>query len=82
VVTFNSGSTARFGATSAFSTSGRTYGNLILGGNQNYPTLLAGQTTVQNNFVLESGSSWTLSGDLNLLGNFRRSKYCSPENSM
>jgi len=70
VVTFNSGSTARFGATSAFSTSGRTYGNLILGGNQNYPTLLAGQTTVQNNFVLESGSSWTLSGDLNLLGNF------------
>jgi CSLREA domain-containing protein len=70
VVTFNSGSTARFGATSAFSTSGRTYGNLILGGNQNYPTLLAGTTTVQNNFVLESGSSWTLSGDLNLLGNF------------
>jgi CSLREA domain-containing protein len=70
VVTFNSGSTARFGAPSAFSSSGRTYGNLILGGNQNYPPLLGGQTTVQNDFVLEADSTWTLSGDLNLLGNF------------
>ena len=70
VVTFNSGSTASFGASSPFSSSGRTYGNLILGGNVNYPPLLTGETTVLNNFTLEADSTWTLSGDLNLHGNF------------
>jgi uncharacterized repeat protein (TIGR01451 family)/CSLREA domain-containing protein len=74
VTTFNSGSTAHFGIASAFSSDGRTYGNLTLDGTQAYAGSGTNPTTVINDFSLEAGSTFTLSGaaggDLNLLGNF------------
>src|SRR5204862_3356684 len=66
-------SAARFAKNTAFS-SGRTFGNLSLGGNQNYNTNGGNDTTVLNDFTIESGSSFSLSfspgGNLIVDGNF------------
>ncbi|HXI26238.1 MAG TPA: FG-GAP-like repeat-containing protein, partial [Pyrinomonadaceae bacterium] len=74
VATFNLGSTASFAATSAFSSDGRTYGNLKLTGTTSYAGSGANQTTVLNSFTLDANATFTLSGsaggDLSVNGNF------------
>jgi len=73
VASFNLGSSQTFTAASAFSSDGRTYGNLTLDGNQIYVGSGTGLLTVFNTLTIASGSTLTLSssagGDLNLLGN-------------
>ena len=73
VAVFNLGSNAIFRKNNAFS-SGRTYGNLTLAGNQNYSASGSTPTTILNNFILEDGSTFTLAlspnGDLTIDGNF------------
>jgi len=75
VVLFDSGSKQKFFATSALSYNGRTYGNLILDGNQTYDGGAAtNPLTLFNSFTLVNGSSFALSsgsgGDLVIGGDF------------
>src|SRR6267378_2389702 len=72
VATFNLGSSQTFNAASAFSSDGRTYGNLTLDGSQSYSGSGTNILTIFNTLNIASGSTLTLSnssgGDLNLLG--------------
>src|SRR6185436_7718650 len=74
VVTFQSGSTARFLASTAFLGDAGTYGNLIFEGNHGYTIAGSIPITVLNNLEIEHGSTFLLSNspgaDLNLYGNF------------
>ena len=74
VVTFNLGSIQTFNASSAFSSSGRTYGFLNLDGSQTYSGSGTSQMTIFNDLTIVTGSTLTLSGsaggNLNMFGNF------------
>jgi len=73
ITVFNSGSTAIFRKNSAFA-SGRSYGNLTFDGNENFSGTGGNVTTVLNNFLIDGGSTFTMSltpgGDLTVDGNF------------
>ncbi|MEK6337374.1 MAG: choice-of-anchor Q domain-containing protein [Acidobacteriota bacterium] len=72
VTTFNLGSSQSIFASSAFSSDGRSYGNLTLDGSQSYSGSGTDLLTILNTLTIASGSTLTLSGsaggDLNLLG--------------
>jgi len=72
VATFNLGSSQTFNAATAFSSDGRTYGNLTLDGSQSYSGSGTNTLTIFNSLTIAPGSTLALSsssgGDLNLLG--------------
>ncbi|HMG74860.1 MAG TPA: LamG-like jellyroll fold domain-containing protein [Pyrinomonadaceae bacterium] len=77
VVDFQSGSTQHLFVASAFESSGRSYGNLILDGGSTYDASGSGELFCQNNLTIASGSKLTLSptsgGNLIVNGDFTNS---------
>ena len=82
VTQFASGSSQTLAIASAFSSNGRTYGNLTLNGSQAYSAASANANTVANNLTIGGGSSLTLSstagGNLNVGGNWANSGTFTP----
>ncbi len=72
IATFDLSSSQTFNAATAFSSDGRTYGNLTLDGSQSYSGSGTNALTIFNTLNIATGSTLTLSnsagGDLNLLG--------------
>jgi CSLREA domain-containing protein len=77
IVVFTQGSSQSLTVATAFSSAGRTYGNLTLDGSQAYVAAGSSTNAVFGLLTLKTGSSLTLSpsagGDLILLGDFTNS---------